>query len=109
MKIILRESLYILIKEDTIEFYKNKDLIKAIKYISINSIYVDKGKEIKTKKKDYFTIGIGGSDKKNSNSNSYLIDPMSYSVGDLAKIKDIIVMKNSSVKVNDDVDKFTNK
>ena len=96
----------ILLKENKIEFYKNKDVIKTIKYSSIKSIFIDKGNEPKTKKKDFFTIGIGD---KSSKAESYLIDPMSYSVGDLAKIKDIIVMKNSSVKVNDDVDKFTNK
>ena len=41
------------------EFYKNKNLIKAIKYSSIKSINIGKGNEPKTKKKDFLTICFG--------------------------------------------------
>lgn len=109
LSILVEYSQDILLKENKMEFYKNNDLIKTIKYSSIKSIYIDKGNEPKTNKKDFFTIGIGGNDNKgnkNSNVDSYLINPMNYSSEDLIKIKDIIVMKNSSVKVSNDVDKF---
>ena len=96
----------ILLKENKIEFYNNNDLIKAINYSNIKSIYIDKGNETKTKKKDFFTIGIGGNGNKSSKDQNYQINPMNYGVGDLAKIKDIIVMKNSSVKVSSDIGKF---
>ena len=97
----------ILLKENKIEFYKNKDLIKEIKYSNIKSIYVDRGKETKTKKKDFFTIGFCSN--KSSKVESYLINPMNYGGGDFAKLKDIIVMKNSAVKVNNEIDKFIRK
>ena len=99
----------ILLKENKIEFYNNNDLIKVINYGNIKSIYIDKGNETKTKKKDFFTIGIGGNGNKSSKDQKYQINPMNYGVGDLAKIKDIIVMKNSSVKVSNDINKFTRK
>lgn len=107
LQVLCEYNQNILLKENKIEFYKNKDLIKAIKYSDIKSIYVDKGKETKTKKKDFFTIGFCVN--KSSKAESYLINPMNYGVGDLAKVKNIIVMKNSSVKVNSDVDKFIKK
>ena len=97
----------ILLKENKIEFYNNNDLIKAINYSNIKSICIDKGNETKTKRKDFFTIGIGGN--KSSKDNNYQINPMNYGAGDLAKIKDIIVMKNSSVKVSSDINKMTRK
>ena len=109
LSVLVEYSQDILLKENKIEFYKNNDLIKTIKYSNIKSIYIDKGNEPKTKKKDFFTIGIGANGNKSSKVENYLINPMNYSARDLAKIKDIIVIKNSSVKVSNDVDKFINK
>ncbi len=101
----------IYIKENKMEFYKNKDLIKAIKYSDIKSISIGKGNEIKTKKKDFVSISIGSNDnknKKNNNSNieKYLINPSNYGAQDLIKIKDIIVSKNSYVKVSSEFNEF---
>lgn len=107
LSVLVEYSQDILIKENKVEFYKNKDLIKTIKYSTIKSISIEKGNEPKTKKKDFFTIGIGGN--KSSKVDSYLINPMNYSVGDLTKVKDIIVLKNPSVKVSKDVEKIVNK
>lgn len=95
------------LKENNLEFYKNNDLIKAIKYNDIKSIYIDKGNEPKTKKKDFFAIGYNNSNtKKHSKDDVYLIDFMNYSSQDLIAVKNVIQMKNSSVKLSDDLDKF---
>lgn len=96
----------IFIKENKIEFYKNKDLIKAIKYNCIKSISIGKGEEQKNKKKDFLTIKYNENDTKKSKNGIYLINPMNYSANDLAKIRDVIVTKNSSVKIEEDVNKF---
>ena len=98
----------ILLKENNMEFYKNNNLIKSIKFSSINSIYIGKGNEPRTKNKDFFTIGFGDNDNKNKTSRgeNYLINPMNYSSVDLKMIKNIIVSKNSSAKVSEEVDKF---
>jgi len=101
----------IFIKENKMEFYKNKDLIKAIKYNDIKLISMGKGNDPKTKKKDYILISIGLNDnknKKNNNSNieEYPINPSSYGAQDLIKIKDIIVSKNSFVKVSSEFNEF---
>lgn len=95
------------LKEDNLEFYKNNDLIKAIKDSNIKSIYIDKGNEPKTKKKDFFAIGYRNSNtKKDSKDEVFLIDLMSYSSQDLITIKNVIQMKNSAVKLSEDLDKF---
>lgn len=101
----------IFIKEDKIEFYKNKDLIKAIKYSDIKSISINKGNEPKTKKKDFVSIIIGPNDNKNKKDNNssvekYLVNPSSYGAQDLIKIKDTIVSKNSSVKVSNEFKEY---
>lgn len=101
----------IYLKENKMEFYKNKDLLKAIKYSDIKSISMCKGNEPKTKKKDFVSISIGTNDnknKKNNNSNieKYLVNPSNYGARDLIKIKDIIVSKNSYVKVNSEFNEF---
>ena len=101
----------IFLKENKMEFYKNKDLIKAIKYSDIKSISIGKGNEPKTKKKDFVSIGINPNDnknKRNSNSNAerYLINPSVYGAQDLIKIKDIIISRNSSVKVSSEFNEF---
>lgn len=101
----------IFLKENKMEFYKNKDLIKAIKYSDIKSISMSKGNEPKTKKKDFVSINIGSNDnknKKNNNSNieKYLVNPSNYGAQDLIKIKEIIVAKNSYVKVSSEFNDF---
>lgn len=96
----------VLMKENKVEFYKNKDLIKEIKYSNIKSINISKGNEPKTKKKDFVAIEYNDGNKKNNVSLSYLIDPMSYSAQDLMTIRDTILAKNSSVKISDEVNKF---
>lgn len=99
------------LKENKIEFYKNNDLIKAIKYSDIKSISMGKGDDPKTKKKDYILISIGANDnksKKNNNSNveKYPINPSSYGAQDLIKMKDIIVSKNSYVIIKSEFNEF---
>jgi len=113
LSVLVEYSQDILIKENKVEFYKNNDLIKAIKYSSIKSIDIAKGNESKTKKKDFFTICIGGNDNnsnrnKNSKIEKYLVNPSNYSTKDLITIKDIIKNKNSAVKVNKEVEEFFN-
>lgn len=99
----------IYLKENKIEFYKNNDLIRSIKYSRIKSISIEKGNEAKTKKKDFVAISYNeNDDKKNRNTKSdiYLINPMNYSSKDLTIIKRIILMKNSSIKVGENLDEF---
>ncbi len=109
LSVFVEYSQDILIKEDAIEFYRNNDLIKSIKYSNIKSIFIGKGNEPKNKRKDFFIIGFYKNDKKknkNSAEETYLINPMSYSAQDFSVIKNIIVSKNSSVKVSEEVSKF---
>ena len=120
LSVLVEYSQDILLKENNVEFYKNKDLIKSIKYSSINAIYIAKGNETKTKKKDFLTIGFNGNDNKsnknsknnkskNSKGESYPINHSVYSSQDLNTLNNIILMKNSSIKVSDDVKNLTNK
>lgn len=107
LTVLVEYNQEIQLKENNLEFYKNNDLIKGIKYSNIKSIYIAKGNEPKTKKKDFFAIGYNNSNtKKDSKDEVYLIDLMSYSSQDLIAVKNIIQMKNSSVKLSDDLDKF---
>jgi len=108
LSVLVEYSEDISLNENKMEFYKNKDLIKAIKYSSIKSIYIGKGNENKTRKKDFFTIGFNdnGNKSKNSKIEEHLINLMSYSSQDLNTIKNVIISKNTFVKVSDDVDKF---
>jgi hypothetical protein len=111
LSVLVEYSRDIFIKENKLEFYNNKDLIKAIKYSSIRSINIDKGNDSKTKKKDFFTICFGSNDNKNNRNNNskvekYLVNPSNYSSKDLITMKNIIVSKNSAVKVNSEVDEF---
>ena len=113
LSVLVEYSRDIFMKENKLEFYNNKDLIKAIKYSSIKSINIDKGNEPKTKKKDFLTIYFGNNDSKdNRNKDSkvekYLVNPSNYSAKDLITIKNIIVSQNSTVKVSGEVDKFLN-
>ncbi len=104
LSVLVEYSQDILLKENKIEFYKFNDLIKSIKYSSIKSIYVSKGNDAKTKKKDFLAIGFNENDKKKDNA--YLINLMNYSATDLTKIKNAILLKNSSVKVAEEVEKL---
>lgn len=106
MSILAEYSQDVILKEDKIEFYKNSDLIKGIKYSNISSIFMSKGQDIKTKKKDFVAIGYSESNKKGSISLSYFINPMSYSGQDLNLMKSIISNRNPSVKVHEEVEKF---
>lgn len=104
LSVLVEYSQDVFLKENKIEFYKNKDLVKEIKYSNVKSISISKGSEPKTKKKDFVAIEYSDGNKKNSFS--YLIDPMSYSAQDLITIRDTILSENSSVKVSDEVNKF---
>ncbi len=120
LSVLVEYSQDIILKENNVEFYKSNDLIKSIKYSSINAIYIAKGNETKTKKKDFLTIGFNGNDNKsnknsknnknkNSKGESYPINHSVYSSQDLNTLNNIILMKNSSIKVSDDVKNLTNK
>jgi len=109
LSVLVEYNQDIVIKEDKIEFYKGNDLIKAVKYSNIKSIFIGKGNEPKNKKKDFFAIGFYKDDKKknkNSAEDTYLINPMGYTSQDFNTIKNIITSKNSSVKIGEDVEKF---
>jgi hypothetical protein len=106
LSVLVEYSQDVFLKENKMEFYKNKDLIKEIKYSNIKSIYISKGNEQKTKKKDFVAIEYNENNKKNSASCNYLIDPMSYTSKDLIIIKDTILKKNSAVKVSEELVKF---
>lgn len=98
----------IILKENNLEFYKNNDLIKSIKYTNIKSISIDKGKDSKTQKKDFLAINYSNNnnEKKNQKYDSYLINLMNYSSEDLITIRNTVLMKNPFVEVNDNVSKF---
>ena len=120
LSVLVEYNQDIILKENNVEFYKNNDLIKSIKYSSINAIYIAKGNETKTKKKDFLIIRFNGNDNKsnknsknnkskNSKGESYQINHSVYSSQDLNTLNNIILMKNSSIKVSDDVKNLTNK
>lgn len=101
----------IILKENKIEFYKNTDLIKSIKYSHIKSVSISKGNEPKTKKKDFVIINIDENDNKNRKNNNsktekYLVNPSSYGASDLLKMKDVIVSKNSNVEITGEFKEF---
>ena len=101
----------IILKENKIEFYKNTDLIKTIKYSDIKSVSIAKGNEPKTKKKDFVTINTGVNDNKNrknnnSKSEKYLINPSNYGASDFLKMKNVILSKNSNVDITDEFKEF---
>jgi len=111
LSVLVEYSRDIFMKENKLEFYNNKDLIKAIKYSSIKSINIDKGNEPKTKKKDFLTIYFGNNDSKGNRNNDskvekYFVNPSNYGSQDLITMKNIIVAKNSAVKVNNQVNEF---
>lgn len=109
LSVLVEYNQDIIIKEDKIEFYRGNDLIKAVKYSNIKSIFIGKGNEPKNKKKDFFAIGFYKNDKnknKNSAEDTYLINPMGYTSQDFNTIRNIITSKNSSVKISEDVEKF---
>ncbi|WP_160685383.1 hypothetical protein [Clostridium sp. C2-6-12] len=101
----------IILKENKMEFYKNTDLIKTIKYSDIKTITIDRGNEPKTKKKDFVTISIGKIEGKNKKNNDYkiekyLVNPSSYGASDFIKMKDIIISRNSNVNITSEFKEF---
>lgn len=111
LSVLVEYSQDILIKENKLEFYKNKALIKTINYSNIKSMSMDKGNELKTKKKNFLTISIGITDNKsNKNKNykveKYQVNHTNYSTKDLITIKNIIVSKNSYVKISSEVNEL---
>lgn len=109
LSVLVEYSQDIILKENKMEFYKLNDLIETIKYSSINSIYVSKGNEPKNKRKDFLAISFSENDKKKSKNlkkDVYLINFMHYSSKDLAKIRDMVMKKNPSVKIEEGVEKY---
>lgn len=109
LTVLTEYSMDIILKENKIEFYKFNDLIKSIKYSSIKSIEISKGNEPKTQKKDFLGIRFNENDSKKSKDLKecvYLINFMHYSSQDFAQIRDVILKKNSSVIIGENLDKF---
>lgn len=105
LSVLVEYNQDIYLKENKVEFYKNNDLIKEIKYSNINTLSISKGKDSKSKKKDFFAISYSEG-KKSSKDDNYLINPMNYGAEDLKTIKNTILKKNPSVKVQEEVDNF---
>jgi hypothetical protein len=101
----------IMLKENKMEFYKNTDLIKTIKYSDIKTITIARGNEPKTKKKDFVAISIGKTENKNKKNNDhkiekYLVNPSNYGANDLLKMKDVILSRNSNVNITSEFKEF---
>lgn len=101
----------IMLKENKMEFYKNTDLIKTIKYSDIKTITIARGDEPKTKKKDFVAISIGKTENKNKKNNNYkiekyLVNPSNYGANDLLKMKDVILSRNSNVNITSEFKEF---
>lgn len=102
----------IYLKENKIEFYSNKNLVKKIKYSSIESLEVENGAEEKNKKKEFVTITYREtSNKKSGNkaakTDKYYINTSYYCANDFKMIKDIVKTRNPQVKFNDNLKKYT--
>lgn len=107
LSVLVEYNQDIMLKENKVEFYKNNDLIKEIKYSSINSIYIKIGDGDKNKKKEFIAFDFKRSSKSHDpKSDIYLMNPSSYAIGDLVTLKNTILMKNSLVKVEKEVEKF---
>lgn len=101
----------IYLKENKMEFYQNKNLIKKIKYSSIESLSIENDPKEKNKKKEFFTVTYREtSNKKKNNRNDkvdkYYISPSYYSGEDFKVIKNTIKSKNSNVKIDESVTKY---
>lgn len=101
----------IYLKENKIEFYENKNLIKKIKYSNVESLAIENGNEDKNKKKEFFTINYREtSNKKSANKpskmNKYYISPSNYCGNDFKIIIDTIKSKNLNVKLNENLSKY---
>ncbi|MGN0145055.1 MAG: hypothetical protein ACI398_08730 [Clostridium sp.] len=102
----------IYLKENKIEFYSNKDLLKKIKYSSIVSLDVEHGEEAKDKKKEFFTIKYNETSTKKSKNKEpkikkYYLSSSWYTANDFKMIKDIIKSKNTNVKIDENLKKYT--
>ena len=101
----------IYLKENKIEFYQNKNLIKKIKYNSIESLGVENGNEPKNQKKEFVTITYREtSNKKKNNRNEkidkHYISTSDYCANDFKIIRDVIKSRNPEVKFNDNLSKY---
>lgn len=101
----------IYVKENKIEFYQNKNLIKKIKYGSIESLEIDNGVEAKDRKKDFFVITYREtSNKKKNNRNEkvdkYYLSTSYYCSNDFKIIRDVIKSRNPEVKLTENLSKY---
>lgn len=101
----------IYLKENKIEFYENKNLIKRIKFSSIESLGVENGNEPKNQKKEFITISYREtSNKKKNNRNEkidkHYISTSYYCANDFKIIRDVIKSRNPEVKFNDNLSKY---
>ena len=101
----------IYLKENKIEFYQNKNLLKKIKYSSIESLEIDNGIEPKNRKKDFVVITYREtSNKKKNNRNEkvdkYYLSTSYYCSNDFKMIRDTIKLRNPQVKLNENLSKY---
>lgn len=99
------------LKENKIEFYQNKNLLKKIKYSSIESLDIDNGIESKDRKKDFVVITYREtSNKKKNNRNDkvdkYYLSTAYYCSNDFKMIRDVIKSRNPEVKLNENLSKY---
>ena len=88
-------------------------LLQSINYEKIDSLTIEKGKQGKTKKKNFLVISFFESNKKKKKSEGkkekYLVDLSYYSLKDLKKIKEVITEKNSNVKITKELIDYLNR
>lgn len=101
----------IYLKENKIEFYQNKNLIKSIKYSSIESLDVENGDQSNNKKKEFVTITYRETSKKKKNNRNekvdkYYISPSHYCANDFKMIRDVVKSRNPQVKLNENLSKY---
>lgn len=94
----------ICIEENKVEFYKNKELTKSIKYSEISELSIIAGSESKEKNKKFFTISFSSTGKKKeAKTKKQRISTSEYALVDLAKLRDSILKCNKNVKVSKEV------
>ncbi|MBE6071387.1 MAG: hypothetical protein E7208_05455 [Clostridium butyricum] len=93
----------IYLRENKIDFYKNKDLIESIKYSDINELSIKVGDQPKDKNKKFLNISFSNNGKKKVTKKSYSVCVGDYGVTDLAKMRQTILSVNSKVKVSKEV------
>lgn len=99
--------------EFKIQVNKRNELLQSINYEKIDSLTIEKGKQGKTKKKNFLVISFFESNKKKKKSEGkkekYLLDLSYYSLKDLKKIKEVITEKNSNVKITKELSDYLNR